>query len=53
MDGLNTAAKRYGMKINVKKTKVMKISKKGAGRVNILIDGQKVEQVDQFKYLGA
>ena len=53
MDGLNNAAKRYGMKINVKKTKVMKISKKGGGRVNILIDGQKVEQVDKFKYLGA
>ena len=42
MDGLNNAAKRYGMKVNVKKTKVMKISKKGGGRVNILIDGQKV-----------
>jgi hypothetical protein len=53
MDGLNNAAKRYGMIINVKKTKVMKISKKGRGRVNILINGEKVEQVDKFKYLGA
>ena len=40
------------MKINVKKTKVMKISKNG-GTINIMIDGQKVEQVNKFKYLGA
>ena len=48
MDELNNASKKYGMKINVKKTKVMKISKKGGGRVNLLIDGQKVEQVDNL-----
>ena len=53
MDGLNEAAKKYDMKINIKKTKVMKISKSGGGVVKLLIDGQQVEQVDKFKYLGA
>ena len=40
------------MKINVKKSKVMKISKNG-GTMNIMIDFKKVEQVNKFKYLGA
>ena len=40
------------MKINVNKTKVMKVSRNG-GLINIKIDGQKVEQVSKFKYLGA
>jgi hypothetical protein len=53
MDGLTTAAKRYDMKINVKKTKAMKISRKGEGDINILIDAQRVEQVSKFKYLGS
>src|SRR5580698_2115631 len=53
MNALNNTAKRYDMKINIKKTKVMKISRHGGGVVNILLDGQKVEQVQKFKYLGA
>ena len=40
------------MKINVNKTKVMKVSRNG-GVINISIDGQRVEQVSKFKYLGA
>ena len=52
LDKLNESAKQYDMKINVKKTKVMKISRNG-GTMNIMIDGQKVEQVNKFKYLGA
>ena len=31
----------------------MKVSRKGEGIVNILIEGQKVEQVATFKYLGS
>ena len=49
MDNINRVTKEYGMKINVKKTKVMCISLHGGGRVRILIDAQKVEQVKQFK----
>jgi hypothetical protein len=53
MDGLTTTAKKYDMKVNVKKTKTMLVSKGTGGTVNIVIDGQVVEQVKKFKYLGA
>ena len=52
MDQLNTVAKKYCMKINVKKTKTMVVSKKGR-IVSIVIEGQRVEQVKTFKYLGS
>ena len=41
------------MRINVKKTKVMKVTRGRQGRVNIVIDGQQLEQVSSFKYLGS
>src|SRR5271170_6243031 len=41
------------MKVNVKKTKVMRISRQGGGKVNLGIGGQCVEQVTKFKYLGS
>src|SRR6218665_1015865 len=47
MDGLNRTAKEYDMKVNIKKTKVMKVSRKGEGVINITIDGER------FRYLGA
>ena len=52
MDRLNEVAKSYKMKINVKKTKTMVVSRTEGKTVNILIEGQKVEQVKKFKYLG-
>ena len=52
MDGLNTTALKYGMKINIKKTKVMRVSREGGEEVNITINGTKIEQVKSFKYLG-
>ena len=51
MEGLNATALKYGMKINIKKTKVMRVSREG-GEVNITINGTKLEQVKSFKYLG-
>ena len=53
MDGVDRAAEDYGMRINVKKTKTMVISKEGGKKVDIKIGQHKVEQVQQFKYLGA
>ena len=52
MHRLSDTAKTYDMKINVKKTKTMVISRERGKTVNIAIDGKLVEQVDRFKYLG-
>jgi hypothetical protein len=53
MNRLNEAAKKFDMRINVKKTKTMIVSKKENMKVNIMVDGQSVEQVVKFKYLGS
>ena len=53
MDNINRVTEEYGMKINIKKTKVMCIARKTGGKIRILINGQKVEQVSQFRYLGS
>jgi hypothetical protein len=53
MDMLNEVAKRYDMKINVKKTKTMVVSRTEGKKVDITIEGKRVEQVKQFKYLGS
>src|SRR5260221_5122650 len=42
MDRLNENAKKYDMKINVKKTKTMVGSKKGGEKEDIVIEGQRV-----------
>src|SRR6476469_10524079 len=52
MDSLNAIAKHYDMKINSKKTKAMVVSRSGGERVNITAEGQSVEQVSNFRYLG-
>ena len=51
MDGLNDTASKYGMKINIKKAKVMRVSRIG-GDINVRINGMKIEQVKSFKCLG-
>jgi len=44
----------FGMnKVNVQKTKTMVVCWDGAGIVNITIDGQRIEQVKDFKYSGS
>jgi len=50
IEGLHETANRYDMKINVKKAKVLKISKNEGG-LKIVIDGQAVDQVNKFIYL--
>ena len=55
MDELNRISKEYGMKINTRKTKVMKISREANGEKNmkITINGEVIEQVTEFCYLGS
>ena len=53
MNRQNAVTKECGMKRNVKKTKVMRISRNDMSKVCLLIDDQQVEQVSQFKYLGS
>ena len=43
----------YDMKINIKKTKIMLISKKKDGNISILVNSQEIERVSRFKYLGS
>src|SRR5580693_9332110 len=54
MNALATNAKKYDMKINIRKTKTMLVSKSNiGGTVSIVINGQLVEQVNKFQYLGS
>ena len=53
MNDLNAIGKMYGMKINQDKTKVMRITHTTQRHIKITIDGQKVEVVTEFKYLGS
>ncbi len=53
MVSLSRFTKEYGMRINVKKTKAMCISRQGHHKVKVNIEGQQVEQVHQYRYLGS
>ena len=56
VDALGKQCEEYGMKINHKKTKVMRFRKASRARnlkLNIRVDGQNLEQVEQFNYLGS
>ena len=53
MNCLNDAGKRYGMKINLKKTKVMRITHHKNRTMKIVLEGKTIEVVNDFKYLGS
>ena len=53
MDKVQEIAVEYGMKINIKKTKVMKISKRPGEEFVVLVDGERLNQVTHFNYLGS
>jgi hypothetical protein len=53
MNKLTEVAEEFGMSINIKKTKIMRISKSDARKFEIKVNGQCLEQVSQFKYLGS
>ena len=48
---LNRASQKYGMEINLEKTKVM--TSGGARAMNVQMEGEHLEQVTEFTYLGA
>lgn len=53
MENIHNAGIKYGMKINVSKTKVMRMSKKVTEeRMKVTLEGKCLEQVENFKYLG-
>ena len=45
--------KKYNMKMNIKRTKITRSSRQENHNVRISIDGQQVEETNQFKYLGS
>jgi len=49
---LHKIGRCYGMEINVKKTKVVRISRQPFP-FNIMIDQKQLENVESFKYLGS
>src|ERR1700761_3499804 len=53
MNNPNETAMKFEMKINVKRTQTMIVTRNEGGIMNIEIDGLKVEQVAKFKYLEA
>ena len=54
MDQLNLTSKKYNMRINISKTKSMKIGREEEEvTVKIKINGEEVEQVKSFCYLGS
>ena len=40
MESLSATAEEYRMKINIKKTKIMTVSKSEEGRVSIMLEGK-------------
>ena len=54
IERLVEASEGKGLKLNATKTKVMVISKANENiRVNIRLNGEELEQVERFKYLGS
>ena len=52
-DKMLETATEYGMKINIKKTKVMKISQRPGEEFVVLLDDEQLSQVTYFNYLGS
>ena len=52
MDKMQENTVEYGMMINLKKTKVMKISKRPGEDFAIFLEGEQFSQVTHFNYLG-
>src|SRR2546425_4953499 len=53
LDKLNETCHNFGMAINVKKTKVMVVSKRGKIKCQVTLNNKTLEQVSRYKYLGS
>jgi hypothetical protein len=53
MEKLQATVGKYDMKMNIKKTKVMRVSRSGKDPISLVVDGNSIEQVTSFKYLGS
>ena len=53
LDVVNEKGRKFNMEMNVQKTKVLVISRDQNTRVNLQLNGQVIEQVKWFKYLGS
>jgi len=53
MDALQITSEKYNMRINTKKNKVMRISQVEGRPIRIKVNGQNLEKVKQFCYLGS
>jgi len=53
MDALQNTSEKYNMRINTKKTKVIRISQVEGRPIRIKVNGQNLEKVEEFCYLGS
>ena len=53
MDALQDTSEKYNMRINTKKTKIMRMSTVAGRTMKITVNGQNLERVKQFCYLGS
>ena len=53
MDALRQTSEKYNMRINVKKTKVVRMPQRKGRKLRIMVNGKKLESVTQFCYLGS
>jgi len=51
VESMNAALTRWGLKVNWKKSKVMRVARKGE-ECQVMIGDEQLEQVDTMKYLG-
>jgi len=53
MDALQDTSEKYNMRINTKKTKIMRMSTVEERTMKITVNGQNLERVKQFCYFGS
>ena len=53
MDALQDTSEKYNMRINTKKTKIMRMSTVEGRTMKITVNGQNPERVKQFCYIGS